>query len=129
VHLSWLIRLSLGAPDVQMTIAVASEMGTFLTMLLILVAGNVFTMQLLYARSLQDEMGLESSDKSAIDLQFEGWGHAVFGSIQMLFASEFDTLLLDQAYSPASAYVNYVYFVVIVPLIMLNLLIALMGGS
>ena len=113
----------------QMTIAVTSEMGTFLTMLLILVAGNVFTMQLLYARSLQDEMGLESSDKSAIDLQVQGWGHAVFGSIQMLFASEFDTLLLDQAYSPGSAYVNYVYFVVIVPLIMLNLLIALMGGS
>ena len=71
----------------QMTIAVASEMGTFLTMLLILVAGNVFTMQLLYARSLQDEMGLESSDKSAIDLQFEGWGHAVFGSIQMCASS------------------------------------------
>ena len=113
----------------QMTIAVTKDMSTFLTMLVILVAGNVFTMQLLYPQSLQDDLDLSTADRSTIDQNFEGWGHAAFGSIQMLFASSFDEDLLDKAYSPNSAYANYIYFVVIMPLIMLNLLIALMGGS
>ena len=37
--------------------------------------------------------------------------------------------LLEYAYNPLAAKLVYMYYVVIVPLIMLNLLIALMGGE
>lgn len=93
--------------DVQMTLAVTGDMASFLLMLLILVAGNVFTMQLLYPQSLQDDMSLSETDRSTIDEKFKGWGHAIFNSMEMLFAGSFDKSLLDKAYSSSSAYVYF----------------------
>ena len=40
-----------------------------------------------------------------------------------------DTDLLNKAQSPRLATWHYIFFVSLVPLIMMNLLIALMGGS
>jgi hypothetical protein len=100
-----------------MTKAVAFDMTTFLVMLCILMAGNIFTMQLLYPMVLQDE----HADGD--------WGHALFSSMDFVFSSSFDTALLDKAWSPILAHTYYMYNVVLVSLIMLNLLIALMGGS
>jgi hypothetical protein len=105
------------AAYVQMTKAVAFDMTTFLVMLCILMAGNIFTMQLLYPMVLQDE----HADGD--------WGHALFSSMDFVFSSSFDTALLDKAWSPILAHTYYMYNVVLVSLIMLNLLIALMGGS
>ena len=112
-----------------MTLAVSQDMGIFLIMLLILVAGNIFTMQLIYPSVMQADLNLTKSDRNSIADHFDGWGHAIFGSLDMLFSSNFDQELLDKAYSPGLAYCYYCWFVVLVPLIMLNLLIALMGGS
>ena len=49
-------------------------------------------------------------------------------SINMFFAGA-DTELLDKALSPQLATWHYFFVVVMTPLILLNLLIALMGGS
>ena len=54
---------------------------------------------------------------------------ALFTSFNMMFMGGLDIKLLDHAYSPLLAKLIYVYYVVIVPLIMLNLLIALMGNE
>ena len=112
-----------------MTLAVSHDMVTFLIMLLILVTGNIFTMQLIYPSAVQADLDLSKADRQSITDHFDGWGHAMFGSLDMLFSSNFDKELLDKAYSPGLAYCYYCWFVVLVPLIMLNLLIALMGGS
>ena len=99
-----------------MTLAVSQDMGTFLLMLLILVAGNIFTMQLIYPSVLQADLNLTESDRNSIADHFDGWGHAIFGSLDMLFSSNFDKELLDKAYSPILAYCYYCWFVVLVPL-------------
>eukprot|EP01048_Picozoa_sp_COSAG05_P006151 COSAG05_NODE_386_length_10463_cov_4.066673_3_plen_69_part_00 len=49
--------------------------------------------------------------------------------MQMMFLSEYDDSLIKLSFRPNLAHYNYLYSVVIVPVIMLNLLIALMGGS
>jgi|EP01047_Picozoa_sp_COSAG01_P032363 hypothetical protein len=55
----------------------------------------------------------------------DGW-EALFTSFNMMFMEGLDLELLDYAFSPILAKSLYVYYVVIVPLIMLNMLIALM---
>ena len=54
---------------------------------------------------------------------------SLFTSFNMMFMAGLDVELLDHAYAPLLAKALYVYYVVLVPLIMLNLLIALMGGA
>eukprot|EP01048_Picozoa_sp_COSAG05_P006500 COSAG05_NODE_423_length_9941_cov_241.298821_4_plen_1929_part_00 len=142
------------AKYVRMFTAITSSMFTFLAMLAIFVAGNSFVLVLLYPNALEDDVesggvftqnsSSSSSSPSNVSTEFTDWtlsdtqeaniqdqfgsiGETIFTSFNMMFMS-FDVEVLDRAYSPRLAKVLYVYYVVVVPLIMLNLLIALMGG-
>jgi hypothetical protein len=69
---------------------------------------------------------LTQSQKDDIEKEIgDGWA-ALFTSFNMMFLAGLDLELLDHAFSPLLAKLLYVYYVVIVPLIMLNMLIALM---
>jgi hypothetical protein len=57
---------------------------------------------------------------------WQGFPEALFTSFNMMFLDGFDLQLLNHALSPLLAKLMYVNYVVIVPLIMLNMLIALM---
>ena len=47
----------------------------------------------------------------------------------MMFLGEYEDALIKLSFRPNLAHYNYIYAVILVPVIMLNLLIALMGGS
>eukprot|EP01047_Picozoa_sp_COSAG01_P002484 COSAG01_NODE_66_length_29241_cov_17.772768_19_plen_103_part_00 len=72
------------------------------------------------------EWNLTQNDRDEIEEEIgDGWA-ALFTSFNMMFLAGLDLKLLDHAFSPLLAKMMYVYYVVIVPLIMLNMLIALM---
>eukprot|EP01049_Picozoa_sp_SAG25_P008092 SAG25_NODE_705_length_5845_cov_2.226940_4_plen_110_part_00 len=88
-------------------------------------------MQALHGQTDESEFQWEVSDADVKKMNDEigsGW-EALFTSFNMMFMSGLDIDLLEKAYAPTVAKVSYVYYVVVVPLIMLNLLIALMGGE
>jgi hypothetical protein len=105
--------------------------------------GNAFVLALLYptmkggslhaqgssVAGQEDEIAFhEMEENEKLQEHFGSIWRNVFTSFNMMFMA-FDIELLDQAYSPSLAKLLYVYYVVMVPLIMLNLLIALMGGE
>ena len=68
------------------------------------------------------------SDPSAIDELAGTLPRSLFSSFNMMLGS-FDTSLLNDAFSPALAYAVFFWHTIVVTIVMLNLLIALMGGS
>eukprot|EP01048_Picozoa_sp_COSAG05_P021454 COSAG05_NODE_3953_length_1753_cov_3.051995_2_plen_101_part_00 len=75
------------------------------------------------------DWNLTSQDQETIDAELGNGWQALFTSFNMIFSPSDLIPLLELAYSPLTAKLVYIYYVVIVPLIMLNLLIALMGGE
>jgi hypothetical protein len=97
------------AAYVRMTLEVMADMKVFLLIMAILVAGNACVLVLLYTdESLQDKFG--------------NFGTAVFSATLMLF-SGWDTDQLNKALSPTLATGHYIFYVIFVPLVMLNLLV------
>lgn len=140
------------APYVRMSVAVTSDMKTFMGMLFVLVFGNAFVSMLLYPPNLVsqhpngtsthslhvDVFGSENSTLTwRLQANQDKLAHERFGNMQRALMSSIDMLFsgwdIDEAkelaYSPALAELHYLSYVIFVPLIMLNLVIALMGGS
>jgi len=108
------------------------------------VVGNAYVLQSLYPSNLVEawDPQLESADSSEfwkriptteerlqIEEKFGTFWKALFTSVQMMFLGEYDAQLMRLSFRPSLAHYNYLYAVVLIPVIMLNLLIALMGGS
>ena len=119
------------AAYVRMTVAIISDMKAFMLILLLLVTGNAFVLQLLYPTGCDPTMVNGLSNASQVYLQQHMSAQlsgSLFTSISMLYFGG-DVAVLQMAFSPALATVHYVYYSILTPLIVLNLLIALMGGS
>ena len=134
-------------------------MMTFLGMLLIFVIGNTFVLLLIFpqvrpcadlpaillqifAHVLQalattgdaphdshHIWNITSADAHKIQEEIGNGWNALFTSFNVIFMTGLDIELLDRALNPLLAKAVYVYYVLVVPVIMLNLLIALMGGE
>ena len=125
------------ASYVRMTFAIMSDMKSFMLILVILVVGNAFVLLFLYPEDLLQGQGngtgiwmaqLDDYQAAEVKDRFGGFVPALFTSIIMFF-QETDLQLVQDAYSPHIATFHYIYYVVFLPLILLNLLIALMGGA
>eukprot|EP01047_Picozoa_sp_COSAG01_P040377 COSAG01_NODE_3395_length_6148_cov_1.985948_1_plen_1195_part_00 len=124
---------------VSMFTSVFSKMLSFLLMIGIFVVSNGFALNLLYPSHLHGSTAAEkaalaawttdtSSDTAAMDeLSGTVW-RAMFASFDMALG-EFDRVLLDDAFSPVLAYFMFIEYILVVNIVMLNLLIALMGGA
>jgi hypothetical protein len=119
-----------------MTSEVMSDMVAFMLILAILIVGNAYVLLLLYPEDLLEEHAgapgveweLSDAQISEVEDHFGSVWPALFTSIHMLFDGS-STDLIKDAYSPSLARLHYVLYVSLCPLILLNLLIALMGGS
>ena len=122
------------ASYVRMTFAIMSDMKSFMLILVILVVGNAFVLLFLYPDDLLQGQGnvtgwqLGAAEAAEVDRRFGGFMSAFFTSMIMFF-QETELQLVEDAYSPDVATWHYMYYVVFLPLILLNLLIALMGGA
>ena len=122
------------ASYVRMTFAIMSDMKSFMLILVILVVGNAFVLLFLYPDDLLQGQGngtgwqLGAAEAAEVDRRFGGFMSAFFTSVIMFF-QETELQLVEDAYSPDVATWHYMYYVVFLPLILLNLLIALMGGA
>ena len=133
--IQYLNGLDATAAYVRMTLSVMRDMKSFVLILVILVVGNSFVLMQLYPRRLLRGAGdgsagwhLDSADEKKIEGLFGDVGAALFTSTNMLFFGS-DPELLNNALSPRLATWHYIFYVSLTPLIMMNLLIALMGGS
>ena len=128
------------APYVRMAVAVTVDMSTFMLMLLILILGNAFTCMLLYPpnlKALAAESNFNASNVTSVahfDTQlaedkFGNLWKSIMSSIDMLFDLWDVEEAKHLAYSPSFAEVHHILYAIFVPLIMLNLVIALMGGT
>eukprot|EP01046_Picozoa_sp_COSAG06_P014978 COSAG06_NODE_946_length_11363_cov_6.766602_4_plen_312_part_00 len=133
------------AKYVGMFLAVTRDMASFLIMIAIFVISNGFALDLLYPNHLHN-IGANSnasaspaanelarwkvniSDPIAIEELAGTLPRSMFSSFNMMLGA-FETSLLDDAFSPALAYAVFFQYTVLVTIVMLNLLIALMGGS
>ena len=100
--INYLAGAEMTAKYVQMTLAVTTDMSSFLLILVIFLIGNIFVMQLLYPPAMQDELQLDVATRMQLNgTLLDPWS-AVFGSVDMLFAGAgaFHTELLDKAYLP-----------------------------
>ena len=128
------------AKYVSMFLAVTRDMKFFMLMIGIFVVSNGFALDLLYPNHLR-----EGNTTVAEDQELAAWRgnirdpdgvdglagtvpRAMFASFQMMLGS-FEPALLDDAFSPTLAYAVFFEYTVVVTIVMLNLLIALMGGS
>ena len=68
------------------------------------------------------------SDPVAVEATVGTLPRAMYASWNMMMGS-FDAVLLDDSYYPTLAYAVYFEYIVLVNIVLLNLLIALMGGS
>jgi hypothetical protein len=112
-------------------------MQPFLVIIGLLVVGNAFVLILLYPQ--QEQSGSDWGDGpdfllippgwlQASDVVFVRTTEALFTSLNMMFFGA-EPEQLAEASSPTLAAWHYIYYVSLTPLIMMNLLIALMGGS
>eukprot|EP01047_Picozoa_sp_COSAG01_P009058 COSAG01_NODE_367_length_18064_cov_23.990315_2_plen_1367_part_00 len=123
---------------VGMFTSVFSEMLSFLLMIGIFIVSNGFALDLLYPNHLHGGTTAEEaelagwttsiSNAAAVDKLSGTVWRALFASFDMALG-EFDRGLLDDAFSPLLAYAVFIFYIVMVNIVMLNLLIALMGGS
>jgi uncharacterized membrane-anchored protein YhcB (DUF1043 family) len=122
------------AAYVRMIMSVTLDMTYFMLILVVLIVGNAFTMMLIYPRwDMDGDTGHSSGSSSAgastlAAGSYISFSAAGFSSLDMLFNAP-DTKSIDNALWPTLATWHYILYVLVVPLIMLNLLIALMGGS
>ena len=125
------------AAYVRMTLSIISDMQPFLVIIGLLVVGNAFVLILLYPQ--QEQSGSDWGDGpdfllippgwlQASDVVFVRTTEALFTSLNMMFFGA-EPEQLAEASSPTLAAWHYIYYVSLTPLIMMNLLIALMGGS
>ena len=124
---------------VGMFLTVTFEMRYFLLMVAIFVISNGFALNLLFPSHLHGGTADEEAelaawttqivdDTTAVDKLSGTVWRAMFASFDMALG-EFDRGLLDDAFSPLLAYAVFIFYIVMVNIVMLNLLIALMGGS
>jgi len=126
------------ASYVRMTFAIMSDMRSFMLILAIIVVGNAFVLLFLYPEDVLSRYGndtdselgweLDGDEAATVEHRFGGYSRALFTSMIMFFDVT-ELQLVQDAYSPSVATWHYLYYVVLLPLILLNLLIALMGGE
>eukprot|EP01047_Picozoa_sp_COSAG01_P034377 COSAG01_NODE_2579_length_7430_cov_18.300505_3_plen_347_part_00 len=109
---------------VRMMLEIVKDMATFLGILLIFFLGNSFALMALYPTKVD----LTTAQEKVAEKEFSSFGDALFQSFNMMIL-QYDQDLNDASFAPTMALVNYAYYTVMVGLVMLNLLIALMGGS
>ena len=98
------------APYVRMTLTIIGDMQVFLLIMAILVVGNACVLVLLY------------TDDETLQDKFGSLGASLFSATLMLFTG-WDTDQLSQALSPVLATSHYIFYVILVPLVMLNMLV------
>ena len=129
---------------VRMTYEIIGDLKTFMVMLAIFVIGNAYVLQYLYPVRVvepwdptQQSADAEefwkripsTEERLSIENKYGSFSKALFTSMQMMFLGEYEDALIKLSFRPNLAHYNYIYAVILVPVIMLNLLIALMGGS
>jgi hypothetical protein len=120
------------AKYVSMFFEVTRDMSSFLVMIMIFIVGNGFALTLLFPINL-GQSSPEASEwtplhPSSVRLNVDTLPRAMYTSFNMMMGG-FDAELLNDAFSPALAWLVFFLYILIVNIVMLNLLIALMGGS
>eukprot|EP01047_Picozoa_sp_COSAG01_P098157 COSAG01_NODE_28382_length_662_cov_1.262877_1_plen_220_part_11 len=127
------------AAYVRMTLSVVTDMKIFMLIMAILVAGNACVLVLLYPLPLDafvtltkgtntpseyesSHWAVSADDKPTLQGKFGNLGSVLFSATLMLFTG-WDTDQLNMALSPTLATGHYIFYVILVPLVMLNLLV------
>jgi hypothetical protein len=110
---------------VGMFLAVTEDMMSFLVMIGTLLVANAYTMMLQYPTA--SSLVWFVRDSKGVRELASTFTYALFSSFKMMLG-DFDTELLRDAMSPTLAYAQYLLFMCVVNIVMLNLLIALMGA-
>ena len=99
-------------------------------MMLLFIVANGFTLALLFPTHLESPLAdtRVPVDPTGVWLAVGTLPRAMFTSFNMMMGG-FDAQLLNDAYWPLLAWAVFFVFVLVVNIVMLNLLIALMGGS
>ena len=118
---------------VTMFFTITRDMSSFIIMIGIFVVSNGFALTLLFPIHVIDGNDVNQtiwniSQATAVSHAVGRLSSAMFTSFDMMMGT-YDKTLLDDAYSPLLAYVVFFEYIILVNLVMLNLLIALMGGS
>ena len=116
-----------------MFFAITNDMSSFLVMIGIFVVSNGFVLALLFPTHVIDGNDINQTTwnithAATVSDAVGTLPRAMFSSFDMMMGN-YDKTLLDDAYSPLLAYVAFFEYMTIVNIVMLNLLIALMGGS
>jgi hypothetical protein len=106
----------------------------------VFVLGNAYALQLLFPVALQHEVDddgdyddssawmLSHEDGETVTMNTGSIGDAAFTSFNMMFQS-FDPNVLQHSYSPLTAQICYMVYVLVVHVVMLNMAIALMSAD
>lgn len=114
----------------SMFIEVTGDMASFLVMIAMFIAGNGFALMLLFPSWLttNDASTWSPLHPTEVRKAVDTVPRAMYTSVSMMMG-EFDAELMNDAYAPQLAWLLYYLYILIVNIVMLNLLIALMGGS